>query len=148
MKLQKIAALSAALLVATSVAGAQGQPVTKDAPPQGGPGRGGMMMSAKALLKDITLTADQQKSFDAIDAKYQPQVEKMMADMRAAREAGNMDRDAMQANREKMTKLTDEENAEIRKILTAEQQAVFDKNVEERKAQRGRGRPGGPGSGR
>lgn len=139
-------------MLAINVAGAQ-QPVTKDGP--GGPPPGGMrggdpnrmreMMSVKPLLNGITLTADQQKSVDAVDAKYAPQLDSMFASMRAAMQGGGPpDREAMRANREKMNGIQEAEAAEVRKLLTAEQQATFDRNVEERKSMMQRRRPGGP----
>lgn len=101
---------------------------------QGGQ-RGGRMM--QMLMNGITLTADQQKQYDAIVAKYQDQ-------MQSARTEANGDRDAM---RTKMRDLMSKEGDEIKAILTDEQRKVYDQNVkdmEARRQQMGGGNP--PGS--
>lgn len=140
MKAFRIAALGVALLAGSAaIAGAQaGAPGTQQqgGPGGGGPGggRGGMM---RGLINGITLTEAQQTKFTEIQAKYQPQ-------MAAARESANGDRaamfKAMQGINEKMY-------PELRAVLTPEQQAIFDKNIEERKARMQQMQQGG-GAGR
>ena len=120
MKAIRIAALGVALLAGSAaVAGAQAG--TQAPAQQGGPGggRGGFNRS----LNGIELTDAQKTKVAEIQAKYQP-------DLQAIRESmqGGGDRAAaftkMQAVRDKM-------NPEIRAVLTTEQQAIFDKNLEE-----------------
>lgn len=132
MKAIRIAALGVALLAgSTAIAGAQAatQPPTQ----QGGPGggRGGF----NRAMNGIELTDAQKTKVAEIQAKYQP-------DLQAIRESmqGGGDRAAaftkMQAIRDKM-------NPEIRAVLTAEQQAIFDKNLAEQKARMEQMRQGG-----
>jgi len=137
MKAFRIAALGVALLAASAaIAGAQAAaPGTQQ---QGGPGGpGGPGRGIGRLITGITLTEAQQAKFTEIQTKYQPQ-------MAAAREAANGDRAAMfkgmQAINEKMY-------PELRAVLTPEQQAIFDKNIEERKARMQQMQQGG-GAGR
>ena len=136
MKAIRIAALGVALLAAsTAVAGAQ---AASQAPTQqGGPGgRGGF----NRTMNGIELTDAQKTKVAEIQAKYQP-------DLQAVRESmqGGGDRAAaftkMQAIRDKM-------NPEIRAVLTAEQQVIFDKNLAEQKARMEQMRQGGGPGGR
>jgi Spy/CpxP family protein refolding chaperone len=120
MKVIRIATLAFALCAGlTSVAAAQGQPA-----PQGqgemrrGGGMGGM------LLKDITLTDAQKAQIKTIREKYLPQ---QMELRKAAQAQGGPD----EATRTKMTDLQEKQAAEIRAILTADQQKVFDSNLKE-----------------
>jgi Spy/CpxP family protein refolding chaperone len=137
MKAIRIAALGVALLAgSTAVAGAQA--ATQAPTQQGGPGggRGGF----NRTMNGIELTDAQKKKVAEIQAKYQP-------DLQAVRDAmqGGGDRAAaftkMQAIRDKM-------NPEIRAVLTAEQQAIFDKNLAEQKARMEQMRQGGGPGGR
>lgn len=59
---------------------------------------------------------------------------KKMAKMREQMQGG--DRDSM---RDKMTKMRDEQNKEMKKILTAEQYVKYEKYLEERRAARPQG---------
>jgi protein CpxP len=98
--------------------------------PGGGAGRGDQM-----LLRGITLSADQQQRIDTIRARYRPQMEQM-------RQQSGGDRDAA---RTQMRTMMEKQQAEIRAVLTSEQQAQFDRNAAEMRArtERGGGRPGG-----
>lgn len=125
MKVIRIATLAAALCVGmTSVAAAQG------APPQGqgmgemrrGGGMGGM------LLKDITLTDAQKAQIKTIREKYLPQ----QMELHKAAQATGAPPD--EATRAKMMDLQTKQAADIRAILTADQQATFDKNLAEMKS--------------
>jgi Spy/CpxP family protein refolding chaperone len=125
MKVIRIATLAAALCVGmTSVAAAQG------VPPQGqgmgemrrGGGMGGM------LLKDITLTDAQKEQIKTIREKYLPQ----QMELRKAAQATGAPPD--EATRAKMMDLQTKQAADIRAILTADQQATFDKNLAEMKS--------------
>lgn len=102
-----------------------------------GPGRGGPggFRGEQALLRNITLTADQQQRVDSIRARYRAQMEQM-------REQSGGDRTAM---RGQMRTMMEKQQAEIRDVLTPEQQRQFDQNVADMRArmERGGGRPGG-----
>ena len=127
----KLAAAGFALCAGASVASAQGGPPAggppAGAPPQGGPQagqRGGRGMAM--LLEGITLTADQQTKVDAVRAKYMAERQKMMPNGMG----GGPPDEGMRA---KMREMTDKQNAELRAILTGDQQKVFDVNLEKRK---------------
>lgn len=124
MKAIHTAALAIALCAGmTSIAAAQGQPE-----PQGqgamrrGEGMGGM------LLQNITLTDAQKAQIKTIREKYVPQ---QMELSKAAQAVGGPP-DA--ATRAKMMDLRSKQSAEIRTVLTADQQVVFDKNAADMKA--------------
>jgi Spy/CpxP family protein refolding chaperone len=130
MKAIRIATLAAALCVGmTSIAAAQGTE-----PPQQGQGRGGGM--GGMLLKDITLTDAQKEQVKVIREKYMPQ----QMELRKAVQATGGPPD--EATRAKMMDLQNKQTAEIRAILTADQQATFDKNLAEMKAQMDKRRNG------
>lgn len=127
--------------------------------------RGGQPgIAGRALLRDITLTPEQKTRVDAIQAKYAEQ-------LKAARQgrpgAGANGANGVAARRERpdsatMAKLRAEREqamaqvtGELRAVLTADQQVVFDRNVatmKERgsatKARGGRNGRGAPSSGR
>jgi Spy/CpxP family protein refolding chaperone len=122
MKAIRIATLAVALCAAaTSVAAAQGQPEQGQGEMRSGRGMGGM------LLKDITLTDAQKAQIKTIRDKYVPQ---QMELRKSAQAVGSMD----EATRTKMMDLQTKQSAEIRAILTADQQVTFDKNLAEIKA--------------
>jgi Spy/CpxP family protein refolding chaperone len=112
MKAVRIAALGVALVIGSAtVASAQQQ--------QGGPGRGRPNMLMVGI--DSTLTADQKAKIADINTKYQ-------AENQAVRDLMATDREgAMKKRAEVQAKM----NPEIRAVLTKEQQAIFDKNLEE-----------------
>jgi len=122
MKAIRIATLAAALCVGmTSVAVAQGTE------PQGqGQGRGERM--GGMLLKDINLTDAQKAQVKTIRDKYVPQLQ----ELRKASQATGGPPD--EATRTKMMDIQNKQTNEIRAILTADQQATFDKNLAEMKA--------------
>jgi Spy/CpxP family protein refolding chaperone len=122
MKAIRIATLAAALCVGmTSVAAAQGAE-----PPQQGQGRGAGM--GGMLLKDINLTDAQKAQVKTIRDKYVPQLQELRKSAQAT--GGPPD----EATRTKMTDIQNKQTTEIRAILTADQQATFDKNLAEMKA--------------
>jgi Spy/CpxP family protein refolding chaperone len=133
----RIRLLLATVVLSASTLAAQGG---QGGPPPGGMGggRGGMMggqggmmgRQNEMLFKGITLTAAQQAKVDSIQAKGR---EEMMAMM----QGGGQDRAAL---REVMMQTRAKQMADIRGVLTAEQQAAFDRNVAEM--------PQGPGGGR
>ena len=117
----RFAIAGVALCAGASVASAQGTPPA-GAPP--GAQRGGRGMAM--LFEGITLTDAQQVKVDSIRAKYSAERQKLMPNGMAG---GPPD----DATRAKMTAMMDKQYAEIRAILTADQQKVFDANVEKRK---------------
>jgi Spy/CpxP family protein refolding chaperone len=126
MKAIRIATLAAALCVGmTTVAAAQGA-----VPPQQEQGRGDMRGGGMGgrLLKDITLTDAQKEQIKTIREKYMPP----QLELRKAVQATGAPPD--EATRAKMRDLQNRQAAEIRAILTAEQQVTFDKNLTELKA--------------
>ena len=134
MKVIRIATLAAALCVGmTSIAAAQ----STEPQPQGqGEGRRGGGMGGM-LLKDITLTDAQKAQVKTIREKYLPQ----QMELRKAAQAVGGPPD--EATRTKMMDLQTKQAAEIRAILTADQQTQFDKNMAEMKARMDTRRSGG-----
>jgi Spy/CpxP family protein refolding chaperone len=117
MKAIRIAALAFALCAGVaSVASAQ------DGQGQGERRQGGM---GGMLLKDITLTDAQKAQVKTIREKYLPQ---QMELRKAAQGTGGP---PDEATRSKMMDLQEKQAAEIRAILTADQQKVFDGNLKE-----------------
>src|SRR3954466_3836201 len=122
MKVIRIATLAAALCVGlTSIAAAQGTEPAQQGQARRGGGMGGL------LLKDITLTDAQKAQVKTIRDKYVPQQLELR---KAAQATGSID----DATRAKITDLQTKQSAEIRAILTADQQTQFDKNLVEMKA--------------
>lgn len=126
MKLRLALVSSGLALLAAAAAPAQ-QPPGGGA---GGPGRQGFgERRMQMLLKDITLTPEQQAKVDSIRARYRAQ-------MPAFTPGGPPD----SATREKMRAVLRHEDDEIRAVLTADQQKTWDRNVGEMRARRpGRG---------
>ncbi len=123
MKVIRIAALAFALCAGlTSVAAAQGPPEQQG---QGEMRRGGGGGMGGMLLKDITLTDAQKAQIKTIREKYLPQ---QMELRKAAQAIGGA---PDEATRSKMMDLQEKQAAEIRAILTADQQKVFDANLKE-----------------
>ncbi len=115
--------LHVALLCATAL-GVLTSPAPAQSPSGRGPGRRMGM-----LLKDITLTPDQQAKVDSIQRHYR-------AEMPSFTPGNPPD----SATREKVRGLFRRQVDDIRAVLTADQQKVFDKNVAEMRE----GRRGGP----
>ena len=133
MKGIRMAVLGAALVFGvTTVASAQG----------GGQARGGGRGGIARLMTDITVSADVQVKIDSIAAKYQAQTRELMT---AAGGGGGGGMQMDSTTRAKMTELNSKRNAEIRALLSAEQQVQFDKNVAAMPA--GGRRGGGMGGG-
>lgn len=117
MKLFRIAALGFALVAGTAVVAS-----AQAAPQQ--PGRGAGRPNQQ--LKDISLTPEQQTRIAAINKKYEPE---MMA-LREAMQNGGDRAEGMK----KMNDFRAKISPEIRAVLTAEQQAIYDKNTADMKA--------------
>jgi Spy/CpxP family protein refolding chaperone len=84
------------------------------------------------LLRGITLTDGQRRRIDEISARYRAQTDSMRADDTVER------REMIR----RMMGVRQRRNDEVRAVLTSEQQAIFDRNVEEMR-QRMRDRPEG-----
>lgn len=144
MKRHFLAAIAAAACMAAPALHAQGaqQPRPAD--------RGRMTMQNHGerhdrMMATLNLTDAQKAQIKAIHAKYEPQVkaarQAMRTQMEAARAArAKGDTAAVRANRaqmkaamEPMSRIHQQEMAEIRAILTPEQQAKFDTMKSQRK---------------
>ena len=124
----KLAVAGIALCAGASVAGAQAAPAGTTPPQgsaQGGQGRGGRGIAM--LMEGITLSEAQQAKLDEISAKYRAERQKLMPN---GAQGGPPD----EGIRAKMGEMMEKQSAEIREILTADQQKLFDANVEKRKA--------------
>jgi Spy/CpxP family protein refolding chaperone len=119
---------------------------------RGGPGRGGMM--GGALLKGITLSDAQKAQLEKLRAGERQRMEaqrgqeKARPDFQAIRDARQKGDTAtanrlMQEQRAKMEARRDAQVAQIRNILTADQQKQFDANVAEMKQHMGQRGPRG-----
>jgi Spy/CpxP family protein refolding chaperone len=124
MKMLRISALGAALVLAVApMANAQ----AGGGRGGNGGGRGGARMT-EMLFKGIDLTDTEKAAIDSIQTAYR-------AKMPARTPGQAPDPSARAAMRETMQK----ETADLRSVLTPDQQKVFDKNVEEmRSRQRNR----------
>jgi Spy/CpxP family protein refolding chaperone len=91
----------------------------------GGGGGGGQSRGGRGLqfvMQNITLTAEQQAKFDSIAAKYQELRSKLPAF------DPNADSTARAAAMQQRGELSQKQYDEIRGLLTADQQKVFDEN--------------------
>jgi Spy/CpxP family protein refolding chaperone len=112
MRAIRIAALVAVIIVGgASIAQAQA--------PQGGRGR-------NLQMNGIELTDGQKAKVEEIQKKYQPEMMALRNDMMNGGDRAEV--------MKKVMTLSDKSAAEIRAILTPDQQVVFDKNIAERKA--------------
>lgn len=139
----KLAVAGIALCAGASVASAQGTPAPQGAPqgPQAGPPQGGRGRGMQMLFEGITLTEAQQTQVQTISEKYRAQMRELMPN---GMQGGPPD----DATRAKMDDIRSKQNAEIRALLTADQQTIFDKNLAEakkRREQMGNRPPGGRG---
>ena len=128
MKAIRIATLAIALCAGiTSVGAAQGQSEP------GKQGRGGSM--GGKLLEGITLTDAQKAQVKVIREKYVPQ----LVQLRKAEQAvGRPD----EATRAQMADIKSRQTAELRAILTADQQVIFDRNLAAMKSHSGHHKSG------
>lgn len=114
MRIARIAMMAIAFCAASaSIASAQ----RPDSASQGGRRMG------PNLLEGITLTDQQQAQVTAIREKYAPQRMAIMATLRSTGVAPDS------TTRAKLQGITDAQTADIRVVLTAEQQQILDKNV-------------------
>jgi Spy/CpxP family protein refolding chaperone len=117
--IRAFALLAALFVFAGSTAHAQGG---------GGQGRGGRGM--EMLMQGITLTDAQKTSVDSITAAFRTQMPPM--------QQGTPPDSATRAKR---MEVAQKQYAAVRTVLTADQQKVFDKNLEDMRANMGRPRP-------
>ena len=110
MKLTRIAALAGMLALAAPAAFAQGG----GGGGQGGPGRGMQM-----LMEGITLTDAQKATVDSIGQAYRAEMPQMTPGTPPDSTA-----------RAKRMEVMQKQYAAVRTVLTADQQKVFDKNLE------------------
>ncbi len=134
MKAIGMATLAIALCAGTtSVAAAQGEPERQQG--QGEMRRGGGM--GGMLLKDIKLTDAQKDQIKTIREKYVPQQLELRRVVQST--GGPPD----EATRAKMVEFQTQQSAEIRAILTPDQQKTFDHNLHELKEKMDERRKGG-----
>lgn len=119
MRIRTALASAALLALSASVALAQ----NPQGPPGGGMGmrQGGPGRRMQMLLNGITLTSQQQKTVDSIQAAYQPR-------MRALFTPGTPPDSTARA---RMGELRTAQDKDIRAVLTPDQQKIFDKNLAE-----------------
>ena len=117
MKMLRISALGAALVLAVA-------PMVNAQAGGGNGGRGGARMM-ETLFKGIDLTDVEKAQVDSIQTAYR-------AKMPAMTPGQAPDPAARSAMRENMQ----QETADLRMVLTADQQKTFDKNVEEMRNRR------------
>jgi Spy/CpxP family protein refolding chaperone len=106
-------------LALTLISLSAGHAQNQAAPGNGSPGGRRMQM----MFKDITLTSTEQVKVDSIVSRYRSQVPPM-------NQGAPPDSAAMAARRATMQKM----QADLRAVLTADQQVTFDKNVAEMRA--------------
>ncbi len=115
MKAIRIAVIVAALLI-TSAAGVRAQGAMQ----QGGQSR------RNVQLDGIELTDAQKSRLDEIQKKYQPEMMALRTELQNGGDRAELIR--------KSSALRDRSSADIRAILTPDQQVVFDKHTAEMKA--------------
>jgi len=119
MKLTRIVALAGMVALAAPAAFAQG----------GGGGQGGQGRGMQRLMQGITLTEKQQASVDSITKAFRSQL--------PPTQQGTPPDSATRAKR---MEVMQKQYAAVREVLTADQQKVFDKNLEDMRAQMNRPR--------
>ncbi|MFL5562399.1 MAG: hypothetical protein ACJ79K_13075 [Gemmatimonadaceae bacterium] len=96
-------------------------------------GDGGQRME-QMLFNGITLSSAQQAQVDSIRARHR-------GDMQGLDPRNNPD------DRQKMMQARQAQMSEIRAVLTSDQQAIFDQNVQQMRDRRAQGGMGGQGNG-
>lgn len=134
MKAIRLMALGAALALGGSLAGAQAVQPRADTARHGvardghrGAHRG---FARKALFRGVTLSDAQKQQLETVAAKYKPQREALHAQAQQLRQDGQKPDSATRATfRAKQQALHDQQLADIRAVLTADQRTQFDANV-------------------
>ena len=140
------AALGVALIAASAAAVAAQAPDGRERARGGEMRQGGMRQGGhRGLMRGVELTDAQRTQIRAIHDTYRPQRQELQKAMRSARaDQQRPDSAALQRWRE----LALRERTEVRGVLTADQQAIFDQNVKrvsERMQKRDGKRPRGEG---
>jgi Spy/CpxP family protein refolding chaperone len=143
MKMRLTAMIAASGMVAMAACAQKPAPTPAPTTPQTstanasgmGEGRGGMrgggQRMEQMLFNGITLSSTQQAQVDSIRAAHR-------SDMQGLDPRNNPD------DRQKMMQSMQAQMSEIRAVLTADQQAIFDQNVQQMRDRRGqRGNGGG-----
>ena len=135
MKVLRTMALGAALIVGVSAAA----PAQATQPgPDSGRGSGTAAPrkermrahGARALFRGIDLTDAQKQRVREIRGRYRPQMEALREQRKAARaESGGQRQRPDSATVAQFRTLAERQHADIRAVLTADQQKVFDQNV-------------------
>lgn len=113
------------------------------APPEGKAPRGPAAITAETLKADLKLTDEQVTKLQPLLDKIKAQMQEMKKEMKAQRESGTVDRDAMKAKMEENKKKTLEILAPAKDFLSAEQfQALTDKFT--KRPEHKKGGKGGP----
>lgn len=117
----------AALVALTAAALAASPALAQGGPPPGGPppgaGPGGPQRRMQMMLQGITLSPAQQAQLDSINARFTAQMPAMTPGVRPD-SAQMAQRRAIVAQRD----------STLRAMLTAEQQTVWDRNIEQMRA--------------
>lgn len=159
MKAIRIVALGAAVALGLGAAGelrAQANPAPQAGAERGAKARGergerGRMQGRHlgGLFRDIDLTDAQKEQLKAIHERYRPQMQALRPE-RGERRDSTARPDS--ATRAQALALMTRRNADIRAVLTADQQATFDRNVAQMKEhgarKGGKGEKGGKRGGR
>lgn len=96
--------------------------------------RGDGQRMEQMLFNGITLSSAQQAQIDSIRARHR-------GDMQGLDPRNNAD------DRQKMMQARQAQMSEIRAVLTSDQQAIFDQNVQQMRERRAQGGMGGQGNG-
>jgi len=121
------AALGVALIAASAAAVAAQAPEVRERARAGEMRQGGMRQGGhRGLMRGVELTEAQRTQIRAIRDKYRPQRQELQKAMRAAR-ADQQRPDS--ATLQRWKELALRERTEVRGVLTADQQAIFDQNV-------------------
>jgi periplasmic protein CpxP/Spy len=135
MKVLRTMALGAALIVGVSAA-APAQATQPGTDPGRGSGMAGprkermRARGTRALFRGIDLTTAQRQRLLEIRDKYRPQMEALRDQRKAARaESGDQRQRPDSATVTQFRTLVERQHAELRALLTPDQQKVFDQNV-------------------
>jgi hypothetical protein len=102
------------------------------------------LVSLGAVLRGLELTPEQRTQVQAVEQKFNPLILPALDVVRTETEAGqNGDQERLQKFQQRANRYREQELAELRQVLTAEQLARFEKNVSELRARFGTtlGRP-------
>ena len=136
LKKQFLFAITIAVVLLSSVAcsTSKNTQATTDVPAQARQGQQNRQAQLAALYAKLQLSDQQQVQFETINSKYRQEMEATLA-------SRNGNRMAM---RDKMISIRERQNSEVKEILTPAQYAIYEQEMESRRAKRGnRGGRGG-----